>query len=336
MNNINQLLNNLTLGTKQEVGMMSVIPLIGKDIEDKIADIEDISFEGTYTYGTMTFKNSSNKPAIIPNGYSVLTPQKAQDHGIPFACLVKPNVTEHINVACCIEQTQPGMIDGSLIKDFSLLPLYVKQGHFKKYINVSKSQQLDFSRLWSIISEFQKNLVEESSAHLIYFFNKFVDKLNQFNAEFEAVPNQRGAIIMINNKIVGIEIVPTQKYWKSVWQKLIRDCYGSEVIRLTVGNLVKEFKSSQSLEVDLTSCKTIDEIEEVIQSHQLNQKNNTQELLDSILSKKFHPINIYQEIVNKNTFEDIKYSLLSSDDKSVYGELYSSNEGILYCSILLT
>ncbi|WP_460291993.1 hypothetical protein, partial [Bacillus cereus] len=36
--------------------------------------------------------------------------------------------------ACCVEQTQPGMIDGDKVQGFNLLPLSIRKEHFKQYI----------------------------------------------------------------------------------------------------------------------------------------------------------------------------------------------------------
>lgn len=51
-------------------------------------------------------------------------------------------------------------------------------------------------------------------------------------AEFEHVPDQVGAVILINGQVVGIERAPSCVYWKAVWPRLIRDCYGSLALQL--------------------------------------------------------------------------------------------------------
>lgn len=327
------LLEGLSFGVKQTVGVMSVIPLIGEDISDRFAS--SVDFVRTSNYGVMEFNNPTDKIAIVPSGYSILTKQQAQDHGTPFSHLVKPNERSSMPFACCIEETQPGYINGKGINDFSLLPLYVRKKHFENYLIGNRVNDLSFSRLWNIISEFQKDLVKEHNAHLIYFFNKFMDKLNEFNAEFEVVPNQRGAIILLNDRIVGIEIAPTHEYWSHLWKPLIRDCYGSEVIRLTTSNLIEEFKSSQEFELSLEDCKTLEEIENALIEFTEKDTNKSKETLESVLSKEFEDISAYPRVVQLNNHEDVKYSLFHAKDKSAYGELYKAPEGIVYCSMLL-
>ncbi len=330
------ILNGLSFGTTQKVGVMSVIPLIGEDVKTPMGDLNDIQFDGTQTYGTMVFTNKSEKPVILPNGLSAISNELAQDHGNPFAYLLKPNRKEFLDFTCCIQQHQGGYLSSQAIKSYNILPLFVRKKHFQKHlIQDNRTPYLDFGSLWSIITEFQGKLIGKSEAHLVYFFTKFVDQLNRFNAEFESVPNQRGAIIMLNDKVLGIEITPTNAYWKTVWQQLIRDCYGSEVIRLTFLNLIKEFETNNELDLDLSNCSSIEEIENTIRNLEEKQKSSTKDKVDNILSKEFITIDKFEHIVQKNDFDNIKYSILKTEDKQAFGELYNKGEETLYCSLLL-
>ncbi|GAB6440876.1 hypothetical protein bcgnr5372_64950 [Bacillus luti] len=332
-------LQGLQYGTPQTVGIMTVIPLIGEDVSTPLGSIGDIQFTGTSNYGTMEFNNSSKLPVIIPNGYTVLTKQSAQDHSLPFAVISKPGFNRYTN-ACCVEQTQPGMIDGEKVKGFNLLPLSIRKEHFKQYIYGQKVnsygvRSMEFSRLWDVITSFQYKLVGKDEAHLVYFFTKFVDELNRFNAEFEVVENQRGAIIMLQDRVVGIEVLPSQKDWQLVWHKLIRDSYGAEIVRLTHLNLVKTFESKQQNTMDLSKCNSVVDIEEALlgiakemvetASSQVNKIFNTKQLKHS-----------HYEILKmeKEPVHGIQYSLSSCDDASFFFEEYHTDKETLYLSVL--
>lgn len=333
---------DLEIGTKQQSGIMSVYPLIGEDITDELASFKDIKFKGTVAYGTMIFGNNSEKPFIIPTGYSIITKQLAQDHGLPFATLINAN-TKHeiVNVACCIQQTQGGYINGDTLKEnFSILPLYIRKEHFVKYFKESNDEllfePLFFNRLWGIISSFQNKLVKNNVGNVVLFFNKFMDKLTQFNAEFEIVEGQRGAIIMLNDKIVGIEIVPTHEYWKTVWDSLIRDCYGSEVIRLTMNNLIEEFEKSRELELNLENCLTIEDIEKTIKIHENKEKDLLLKSLNEIISEKLVFVDKNKKLILRNSNDDLYYNLFKIKDKKIYGESYINKVGkMIYLSMLL-
>lgn len=340
--NLNHLLKDFTLGEKQESGVMSVVPLLSKegDATDKMASFSDLEFVGTNGYGNMVFNNHSDKPFIIPTGYSVITKQLAQDHGATFAHLLKPNEHRDIGITCCIEQTQGGYIDGKGVQDFYLLPLYVRKKHFERYgRGLERAElntyRLDFSRLWPIISEFQNQLVQKSEAHLVYFFNKFVDQLNQFNAEFEVVKGQRGAIILINNRIVGIEIAPTEAYWKVVWKRLIRDCYGSEVVRLTTLNLVKEFEEASKRELNLQNCTSIEDIEAALESYKDSYQEEISRNIGGFLEKEFSFLPASHDLVRSNSHNSLVYHVGKAKGQDSYAELYTEGEKVVYASILL-
>ena len=229
-----EFLNNLTLGTAQTSGPMTVIPLLGEDATNELASFDDITFQRVRTYGSMLFENSSDKPFILPAGYAIMTKQLAQDHGSVYATLLLPELISDVNISCCIQQTQCGYIDGKGINHFNFLPVEIRKNSVLSHTEEITS--VSFSRLWPIISEFQKKLIKSTEGNLILFFNKYMDKLLTFNAEFECVDQQRGAIIMVDNEIAGIEIAPTQDYWKHIWNPLIRDAYGSTLLKKALTN----------------------------------------------------------------------------------------------------
>lgn len=335
--------NEFKIGRKQQSGMMSVYPLLAADVDTPMASFNDINFIGTYDYGSMIFKNNSDKPFIIPTGYSIITKQVAQDHGLPFATLISPHHQKFVETACCIQQHQGGLMKQEKITDFHILPLYVRKKHFQEYIKPEKGINNnilrtdfcnDFARLWKIISEFQKGLVKESSAHLVYFVDKFMDKLVQFTAEFEAVEGQRGAIIMLNNKVVGIEVTPTQEYWRIVWNSLIRDCYGSEVIRLTMNNLVEEFKEFQNNDLDLSNCTSIYEIENAIEKYYNNESDKASKILNDLSLKDTYNVPKGNSLIKINSENGLNYNIFKIKDSEIYGESYDKDGKMVYCSIL--
>lgn len=340
MNYIN--LSQFKIGRKQQAGVMSVYPLLADDVATPLANFEDVKFRGTSGYGTMVFENNSEFPFIIPTGYAIMTKQAAQDHALPFASLLAPKTVRSINEACCIQQTQCGYIDGNKVKanDFSILPLYIRKKHFEDVVKGRQNHasidvaSLPFTCLWGHISEFQKDLVKKSEGNLIYFFNKFMDKLTRFNAEFEVVDGQRGAIIMLNNKIVGIEVAPTHVYWKTVWNSLIRDCYGSEVVRLTMQNLIEEFKTSQEMDIDISDCKSIEEIQKAFDDFYMEESKRVTAKLDDLDSIETLEANKSNEVIRENSHGTLTYHIMKAKNRNIYGEAYCDKDQMIYCSVL--
>lgn len=338
MNYIN--LSEFQIGRKQQSGVMSVYPLIAEDVDTPLANFDDVKFNGTSNYGTMVFANTSEHPFIIPTGYSIITKQLAQDHALPFASLLAPNSARYIDEACCIQQTQGGYINGSKVKEFSILPLFIRKKHLEGYV-VGKGKQknleigdLSFHRLWGYISDFQSDLVKRNEGNLVLFFNKFMDKLTRFNAEFEVVDGQRGAIIMLNDKIVGIEVAPTHVYWKTVWNSLIRDCYGSEVIRLTMQNLIEEFKTSQKLDLDISDCKSIEEIQKAIDDFYQNDSKAIEAKLKDLENLEVIEVPKSHRVIKENSHGDISYHIVKATNAKIYGEVYCDKDRMIYCSLL--
>lgn len=339
--NMQDLLNGLVMGKRQESGPMTVIPLLGESEETKNhASFEEISFDGTVEYGVMRFANKSEKPFIVPAGYAVITRQSAQDHGSPYSFLLEPEEISYNGRTCCIEETQPGMINGSKVKDFYLLPLDVRKNVFlkdKRHIGETKRFEgdHDFSRLWPLISRFQSKLVKEGDAHLVYFFNKYMDQLNRFNAEFEVVKGQRGAIILIHGKIVGIEIAPTHDYWKVLWKRLIRDCYGSEIVRLAFENPVKGFEDGQKDAIDLGECMTIEEIQRELRTHEERQTEQVATAVRDTLSVPFTWNKADRNLPSKSSGGFVYHIGRAEGAQEVFAEVYTEGDYVVYASVLL-
>jgi len=326
-------LNKFSIGNKQTVGIMSVYPLIAEDEKTNLAMFEDIKFNGTINYGQMSFTNNSDNVFILPTGYSIMTKQAAQDHALTFASLLRPKENKVFENACCIQQTQGGYIKGEDNMEFSILPLYIRKQVLKNFrvSNNDYDNYNDFSRLWDDIRNFQQDLIKRSEGNLIYFFNKYLDRLATFNAEFECVPNQRGAIISINNKVIGIEVVPTHEYWSKIWSSLIRDCYGSEVLRLTELKIIKTFKDSMKNKLDLSKCSNVSDIKNVLEDLKNKETEEAIEILKDISNIKFTKQS-HKALDKQNSFNDLKYSVIKG--KGTVGEFYRENENLIYLSLL--
>lgn len=215
------MLRGCTAGRVQSVGCMQVIPLVS-DISDDRFSAPDDAEVSTKEYGTLVFKNTSDKTMIIPPQTAYVVSQMAQDHALPHAGLVKAKTMKAYKTAVCIQQTQAGLISSGK-HQMVILPFVLREhAHTLR-------KEVDFRRLWGAIGKLnsEAGVSEASGGHLDAFLKHFEKELNAFVAEFEPVNKQVGAIIMINGRVVGIERTPNYSYWKVVWPALIRECYGS-------------------------------------------------------------------------------------------------------------
>lgn len=321
MGNID-LLKGLEIGIEQNVGIMSMYPLIGDDLNIPLAEFKDITFKGNSDYGEMTFENNSNLPFVLPTSYFYTTKALAQDHSSYRYEILTPNKKTKIN-ACCIQEHQCGYIDESDcgLKNFKILPLDIR----KNILFDLKLSNIDFSSLWKYICLFQSQLVNEKAAHLIYFFTKFAKNLATFDAEFELVEKQRGCIITFNNQIVGIEIFPSHNYFKHIWKSLIRDSYGSSILKMSLLDLKTSFENCYNL--NLENCLTIEEIEKSISEYDLNRRKNLKDNIENILNN----LKI-EDLTNQKN--DLNYSLFIKNNIALESIRYN-NSDFAFCSLIL-
>lgn len=323
-------LNDLTLGTVQKSGPMTVVPLLGKDATDTLASFSEVSFERVATYGDMVFKNESEKPFILPAGYAIMTKQAAQDHAIVYSTVLPAKETTTVDIACCIQQTQCGYIDGKGVNHFNFLPIEIRKNSVVQH---TEHSSLSFSRLWPLISDFQNKLVKGDMGNLILFFNKYMDKLVSYNAEFECVPNQRGAMIFVDGELVGIEIAPTHDYWKTIWNPLIRDSYGSTVLKRALANPVESYKKNAEDNM-FKDCKTPTEMLDVMKSAEFGGRLNAMDKLE-----KFVANNNFKELAKNNeeikpfSINGVEHVIAKSETNAVI-DVYTQGNKILYLSML--
>lgn len=215
---IEEILRGTGPGPAQSAGQMAVIPLLGEDSDTfSPPDLE----VGTGGYGTVLLRNESDRPTVVPTGAGWVVAQKAQDHALGGGALLRPGESRQIDTAMCIQQSQGGLI-GRAKHALLILPAALRN----KALSVR--QVKDFRKLWESIQQLNKGFgIEQVGGHLEFFLRAFEKELSEFVAEFELIPRQVGAIILVGGEIVGIERAPSAAYWQAVWSPLIRVCYGS-------------------------------------------------------------------------------------------------------------
>ena len=144
-----------------------------------------------------------------------------------------------------------------------------------------------YNKLWEAISLFNQEIGIQGHGHLEFFLKHFQKELDEFVAEFECVPRQIGAIILVDDQVVGVERAPSHAYWQSVWPCLIRECYGSLAIRVAQHKGARaEAPASRTPLPD--SIGSLDELESVIaeiaRQEDERAKATVRELLDEHLA----------------------------------------------------
>lgn len=309
----------IEIGRVQSVNEMTVVPILGAD-RGSVADPEKLKFQRTTDYGTMVFENEDQtKPAIVPTNIMVRG-QGAQDHAMAGSGVVLQKQTEHFDTACCIEQSQGGLLRGAEEED--VLPIDLR----KALLKPSLRQNQSYSKLWGRIKGWLEGLRlgRGSSAHLRYFYDKPEVKsaLENFAAEFEPVDGQIGAIIMFSGVPVGIEIMPTSKHWDSYWQLLIRGCYGAEMLRL---KMLGKLKPSALLLPEIPNGATPEQVKDILEDFSLHLRKNVLPILENIDVKSRQHL---------STDGPMRTNLIRTDSGGG-GDLIEQNNVPVYVSLVL-
>lgn len=217
---IDDILRGTEPGRMQSVGHMQIIPLVGED-DDRYAPPElEVK---TTAYGTVELRNDSERPTIVPPGAGWVVKQAAQDHAIGGGLLLAAKAMAKITTARCIQSSQGGYISKARH------PMLVIPAPLRSQA-LAIRRQAGYDKLWGPISAFNESVGAKGGSHLEYFLRHFKAQLDQFVAEFELVPNQVGAIVLVGGCLVGVERAPSSGFWRTLWEPLIRVCYGALAI----------------------------------------------------------------------------------------------------------
>lgn len=214
----------------QSVGNMSVIPIVANDEFSNVAEINEVNLVRDPNYDQMVFKNSSGEVGITLQGWAIMDEQKAQDRTLPYAHLIKKGSQKTLP-ANCIQSSQGGTFNvGQLnLEEFSILPPTLRGIALQK----ASYTESETGALWDDLGKWSSKLnLDCKGSGLSLFYKTFQDKLDQFVAQFEIVPNQVGAIVLINGEVIAIDVLPKYSHWKAAWRAFIRDSYGAEALRL--------------------------------------------------------------------------------------------------------
>jgi len=314
---LSEILKGTSAGRIQSVGYMQVIPLLS-DLEDERFVAPEEALVSTRAYGTMEFENPSELLLIVPLHAGYVVKRAAQDHAMGHVGLVPAKKTRSYDTAMCIQQTQGGLISKSAHK-LTILPFSLRETALE--LRGKKS----YNKLWNAISAFNKELGLNASGHLEFFMKHFRKELDQFVAEFECVPRQVGAIVLVDNVVVGIERAPTRAYWESVWPALIRECYGSLALQIArrKGEEAPPPEGRQPLPEDIGS---LEELSQALEEVCREEEERTRETVRKLLGVKM-------EAKEEKKTGDFSVDTVLSERFT--GQMVRDEERVVYASLIL-
>lgn len=315
---ISEVLRGCDVGRMQSVGYMQVIPLIS-ELEDTRFSVPSELEIGTRGYGSMEFSNPTPEIAIVPCHAGVVTKQLAQDHAMSHVGILKARETKTFNTAMCIQQTQGGLIS-KMKHRLLILPFQVREDA----LDVRK--QSSHGKLWTSLSTLnEKTGIRGGGGHLVRFLEKFEKQLDQFVAEFECVPRQVGAIVLIDGEVVGVERAPSHKYWKDIWPSMIRECYGSIAIQTA---LDKGEAKPPATRIPLKAkINSLDDLVSALDQVEKDEDEKTKKVVREMISDEFEAEK--EEVVAGLTALTLRH-------KQFVGQVIKDDERIVYGSFVAT
>jgi len=317
---LSEILKGCTPGQIQSVGIMQVIPLVSDISDEKFVSPTMAAKVSTSGYGTLVFNNQAEDTMIIPPQTAYVVKESAQDHAMPNVGVVKGKQTSSFDNAMCIQQTQGGLISSDEHK-MLILPFPLRERAHRVRNNRG------YDRLWGDIRSLNQRAgisSSGSSAHLEYFLNEFKTQLDRFVAEFEPVPKQVGAIILINGRVVGIEKAPSYEYWTSIWSALIRECYGSLAILESRDSKDGKIPPTR---VPLRKANSLADLKKALTEASEEEYEKVKTIVN-----KISDINLGQKV--DEDLGDLNIEELSH--KRFIGQIVRSGEAVVYASLVAT
>lgn len=223
LNTMQAILRGLTPASAQTVGNMTIVPLVSDLVDDAIVSPNVLEME-TRGYGTVVAYNTGTEDesglTVSPLGNVIMTQKASQNHALCGMKLICKGESVRFTNAACVQERQGGYISKGRYK-VMLLPLALREDALE-----SRKVQ-SHSKLWTSIRKFNQSMGLQNEGHLEHFVRRYRKEMDEFVAQFEIVPHQVGAIVLVDGAVVGLERCPNYRYFKVMWEPLIRECYGS-------------------------------------------------------------------------------------------------------------
>ncbi|QEG39380.1 ARPP-1 family domain-containing protein [Roseimaritima ulvae] len=323
---VREVLRGCEAGRLQSVGYMQVIPLVSDLNDDRfVSPVQCDAAVYTTSYGTLGFRNTSDSVMIVPCHAGYVVKQHAQDHAMAHAGVVDAAGDRRYDTAACIQASQGGFIKKGSYR-MLILP------HALREHALQKRGEKNYQKLWDDISVFNQRFGVNGQGHLEYFLKAFKKELDEFVAEFECVPRQVGAIVLVDDRVVGIERAPSHAYWQSIWPSLIRECYGSLAIEAAKanGDRAPDRSPRVQLPVEIASLDELESlITEIASQEDERARSTVRDLLDEPLDLQ------YEEAVSDRRV-GANVSIDTATSQHFTGQVIRDGDKIVYASLPAT
>jgi hypothetical protein len=294
---------------------MQVVPLLS-DLEDERFVSPTQALVSTTGYGKLVFRNPTPWLLLVPCHAGYVVKESVQDHAMSHAAFVPAQAHKRFDTAVCIQATQPGLIrEGSY--RMMVLPYALRESA----LAVRRKEKYD--RLWPAISALNREIGLPDQGDLAIFLRRFQRELDQFVAEFECVPEQVGAIVLIAGRVVGVERCPSRAYFASVWDALLRECYGSQAVRMAQQSAQPEVPTTR---VPLRSeIDSLDDLARALDEARAAEDEAARDQVRALLDLPFR-VEVEDEL------DDLRLETLRNDQ--LVGQIVRAGQRVCYASLV--
>ncbi|MHC4955111.1 MAG: ARPP-1 family domain-containing protein [Planctomycetota bacterium] len=311
---IAQILRGCEAGRIQSVGLMQVIPLVSDAQDERIQPPVD-AIVSTESYGELLFHNPSAALILVPSHATYVVEQAAQDHAMPSAAFVRARKSRRYDRAMCVQRGQGGLVRKGN-HEMAILPLPLRRPALQM------RKKSDYSRLWGSIETFNRAAGTKGGGDLVRFLKHYRRQLDQFVAEFELVPRQVGAIILVGGEVVGVERAPSWAYWAAVWEPLIRNCYGAYAI---VAEREDPDLPPGRVPLDAGRARTLGDLERALDEADVAEDEFARRTVRELLDKPF-------EIESEEALHELQLETVRN--AQLTGQVVREDERVLYASLI--
>lgn len=226
-------LNSLKFGELQKFGEMGVLPVFSSAIENieyitlkeamgnDLIEITEINDSGAVP--ELKVLNRADVPVLILDGEELIGSK--QNRIVNTTILLKEKFDTIIPVSC-VEQgrwsyTSRSFHDSDRIASYKVRN--VKSASVKRSIENSGGYFSDQGAVWDEVHNLQNKMeVNSPTSAMGDVYDAKTDDLDNYTAAFELLEGQRGLIVFIKGKIMGLDVISHASAYKDLHKKLIK------------------------------------------------------------------------------------------------------------------
>lgn len=304
------------IGPLQSSGPLSVLPILGEDAGDRyLPPLSGLKLARVEGYGKVEMEcpitpgvESDRGVGIVPLHIGYIQ-DKAQNHALCRSAFMGAGQSLMFRDACCVQESQGGYLEG---RDqwFFILPLQLRDQA------LSMRGEENYGKLWPAITDLNSALGYPNRGHLEQIICRQRFYLTQYVSRLELLPDQVGALFLLQDRLVGVEIAPTARYFEETWMPLVSFCYGTAAMQLE--------QNGNGAEVAPFVADSLAALSRELVQHREAAQQRALEAVASVPRSRF-------ELSEEERYLDLRLLTATSDTFS--GQIVEADGELVYASL---